>query len=1276
MQRFVIIFSLLLSLVLLTTAEQKSVTPAAPTEDQLARAKAAYNRWLESGTATAEEQTLLKEYLRFTSPMDEKDGGGNPLTQQGGPDSSGYRYVDNQPPDTAQFLWIELCADPQAQNGPQGDNALQVITFPTPFPFYGLNNNAASISTNGAIGFGANAPGPTNSCEPRATASGRFIYVYWDDLNAATVGGCNGNGTAPWIRWRDFGDKVVIEWKQIKHLTDNGQRVEAEAILYPDGRIKLQYNLSHTADGASATIGIERPGTSNGLGNGVEYSCNLGRPLAGRAIWFYNPSTSDLLTENLVPCGSFPPGPQQVSVRVRNAGLQSAAPSHARYRFDGVDSAPFSVPPLAPASFFDVFFSVPINVTVGPHTLMAFVGNVDPSPGNDTTSCAALCGSPANDGCENAVLLVPPSPGSPRTVTGSTTCASISCSESGIDCDYASNGPDMFYSLMLNTCRRIDMNLTGGDMHLSIYAQGQCCVQPPLLCNDDHANFTPPSWADPAHLPAGSLESYIAAELNPGVYFIRVGRYSAGSGAFTLTVFDNGPCPSPCGGTLAVSQNPVTFPATYVGEASTQMIQVSNNGTSPLCVSNVTSSGDVWTVWPSAFTLNPGGSQALTITFQPVVSHLFNGELGIISSDPEHPRTDILVSGRGCNQFNPNVPLPLPELFNAGTPSAIYFGFSDGGPGYTPLMGDWAVEVSTNDFATGLFLQPLGGLDAAAAFLSPEGWESYGFGVINGLEPLTTYQVRFRLRDCTGVETPGPSASFTTDPPIVMRPLNTTLRLLNATTLELNWDSVVRDTADRPLQNEGFEIYHQPSLIVEPEFIMLSLTGVYSFPLPPDPQGFYQVQPLVNPIYLGPRPVIAWPPENATLSGLNTVVIHDYYHLSEWDSFRVEMDGPNGTVLLGSSFNNPWTESDQRMATADFSIYGSGPHTITVTVVPHVGSPITLVRHVNVIQPPHCEFTASYDPGTSMFNLTPANLQNVNGPVLDYYWQTSQFGDFWGPSIQFHWDPAINDSLTVVSVYPYTPAVYLTDEEPQYLNPAEAGGVVPETVTTTIFWFRIECCCDNLELRTTGTADGTYYDRAGNATQNYPLGPQLSCDPATNQAHVGFAFEVVLTYKYKIGDVPWVFCSSGQDCKRTDNDEIGTCAGGVFTATKILPPDHKNVGGVDYPANGPNYGNDDYRPNKHGGTYDPKTTPGKIRWIDIPHADFTLKNNKAIHSTRIAHFVARADPQCQPVNIICCRSWDLNWDVVFCQNCSQIIPTTPPAITNEQTPANCPALAL
>jgi hypothetical protein len=169
----------------------------------------------------------------------------------------------------------------------------------------------------------------------------------------------------------------------------------------------------------------------------------------------------------------------------------------------------------------------------------------------DSVACASCDSALATvtpwapgDACGTALPLVAPMRGTPTVVTGSTASMNRNCT---VTCgNRTSSWRDMFYSLTLNSCRRIAMSLTTGDMHLTLYEGLANCCGNALLCNDDDSLFTPlPAWDLPAQHP-GNRNAYIAANLDPGTYLVRVGYSDWGAGPYTLTVYDNGPCILSC----------------------------------------------------------------------------------------------------------------------------------------------------------------------------------------------------------------------------------------------------------------------------------------------------------------------------------------------------------------------------------------------------------------------------------------------------------------------------------------------------------------------------------------------------------------------------------------------------------------------------------------------------------------------------------------------------------------------------------------------------------
>ena len=268
--------------------ENTQPASSSPKSTDWSAAKIAYSHWLQTSTATPAEKDLITRYLhRNNSPRLD----GNPLDNQGGPDGFGYRYVDNQGGDTATFAWIELCGDNNATNGPEGDDNDAVATIGWSFPFYGGSYGSVYVSTNGFMRFDGSNDTYTNTCplETQTDEPGPMIAPYWDDMYAIGTGGCTNNGSAPWIRWRNFaGNYFVVEWSQITHFPGSADRFSYEAILYPNGKIKFQYNTgwNDSENPNSASIGIDAQAANQGLA----YRCDAAgnnQITGGRAIWFY-----------------------------------------------------------------------------------------------------------------------------------------------------------------------------------------------------------------------------------------------------------------------------------------------------------------------------------------------------------------------------------------------------------------------------------------------------------------------------------------------------------------------------------------------------------------------------------------------------------------------------------------------------------------------------------------------------------------------------------------------------------------------------------------------------------------------------------------------------------------------------------------------------------------------------------------------------------------------------------------------------------------------------
>jgi len=234
-------------------------------------------------------------------------GRGNALDNQGGPDAFCYVFTDNVPPDSVPYEWIELRDDPSATwlgglrhfNNIDNGYSRQKLYIGFSFPFYGATYDCMRVATNGFLQFTTTGLSPSNACLPSVLVAGPMIAVFWDDLHMLY----GGRTDTVVIGYRSFGTYFVVEFDQIGFFSTNCPNVplKFEAILYPNGSIKLQYNSIPipTACANSQSIGIQRAGAMGSTA--LNYVCNTTglQPANGRAILFYRGSGTPNPVTNL-----------------------------------------------------------------------------------------------------------------------------------------------------------------------------------------------------------------------------------------------------------------------------------------------------------------------------------------------------------------------------------------------------------------------------------------------------------------------------------------------------------------------------------------------------------------------------------------------------------------------------------------------------------------------------------------------------------------------------------------------------------------------------------------------------------------------------------------------------------------------------------------------------------------------------------------------------------------------------------------------------------------
>ncbi len=152
------------------------------------------------------------------------------------------------------FAWIDTSA--MTAVSLTDDSLTSALALPFTFSFYGQNYTSVFIGSNGLLLFGTSAGGTAfgNTDIASSATPNNAIYPYWDDLNPGT-GGQIRYGMAP-------DGSFVASWEGVPHFNDVTATFTFQAILFPNGQIKLQYlevrpaNLTLGAD-RSATVGTE-----------------------------------------------------------------------------------------------------------------------------------------------------------------------------------------------------------------------------------------------------------------------------------------------------------------------------------------------------------------------------------------------------------------------------------------------------------------------------------------------------------------------------------------------------------------------------------------------------------------------------------------------------------------------------------------------------------------------------------------------------------------------------------------------------------------------------------------------------------------------------------------------------------------------------------------------------------------------------------------------------------------------------------------------------------
>jgi subtilisin family serine protease len=173
----------------------------------------------------------------------------------GGPDLFGYTWRDSDDPNGPVFSWFDITSIGEPIFSLDGDDeSSDPLEIGFPFPFYGNTFTMVRATTNGWLSFTSFISDPFNDPLPSSASAENLIAVFFDDLDF--------RGARRATYYGD-GSVFVVQWTNVDRRTA-GSRLTFQVILYPNGRIVMQYlTMSGVLD--SATIGIQNASVNDGL---------------------------------------------------------------------------------------------------------------------------------------------------------------------------------------------------------------------------------------------------------------------------------------------------------------------------------------------------------------------------------------------------------------------------------------------------------------------------------------------------------------------------------------------------------------------------------------------------------------------------------------------------------------------------------------------------------------------------------------------------------------------------------------------------------------------------------------------------------------------------------------------------------------------------------------------------------------------------------------------------------------------------------------------------
>jgi hypothetical protein len=205
----------------------------------------------------------------------------------GGPDDFGYVWLDSDEPGGPAFNWIDIQAVGTPVSGLTDDQFVGPFPLGFTFNYYGTDYSELYICSNGYIGFG-----PTDGYKariptilPSSGVPNNIIAWCWDDLDPTDS---DNPGAAAY--YHSNGSRMVIQFVNYpEYQAAAGDVINAEIILFANGRIKLQYqSIAAGFDVLNSSVGIENAPGTDGLSvvfKGIYLKNSLAVEFAAPGLW-------------------------------------------------------------------------------------------------------------------------------------------------------------------------------------------------------------------------------------------------------------------------------------------------------------------------------------------------------------------------------------------------------------------------------------------------------------------------------------------------------------------------------------------------------------------------------------------------------------------------------------------------------------------------------------------------------------------------------------------------------------------------------------------------------------------------------------------------------------------------------------------------------------------------------------------------------------------------------------------------------------------------------